>query len=262
MFSATERGTAPAARGVSTAPVATAPTAAGTPCVVVKLPEGEYAKHRPNEADDNDRWDTLALTFCRNLGRDIGRVSWHWPETFFMAEPGQFQQQFGRISQRATFPPAFNPDGRLLHELYAGEGSSILADFYDRGRWFERREEADLSRDFLFRRGDVVIFGKGHSSIVTGEQTLANVVLSHMSWNRMTQAHFHRHRELPAGEHYGVTRNRLVTLRAAKGTLVIFSAMAGLTHAFVHYRLKPEFRHLQVFDTKLKADVTGRPYEQ
>lgn len=256
-------------RGISGSPTSTAPlvtTSAARPsvtkatCSPAKLPAGEHAKLTANEADDNDRWDTLAQQFCRDFGRDLIRRSWQWIISFFKAESGFFRKRFQSLTARgAVFPTTYNPDGRQLHELYWDDpGKGIVDDFYNLGRWFQSTDEASLPANFLFEKGDVLIFGQGHSSIVTGSHTTSDVVLCHMSWNRTTQDYYTSYwnrGDYPAGENYGVTRNTLKDLRAAQGRLAIYAGSGrAFNRPFVHYRLKPQFWSLQLFDSELKKE--------
>ncbi len=146
-------------------------------------------------------------------------------------------------------------------------GALIIPEFYDNQHFFQSWNDTqlDLTR-FVFRKGDVLLFGGGHTMIVVGDNLYDNVVVSQMSWNRTKQDYDARgldfYGALPGAPDYGVTRDRLKRLRDPSACP---SDMVSIFQKpFRAYRLRRylgNYRALQLFDSPTELPPEGTTFK-
>jgi hypothetical protein len=190
-----------------------------------------------DEMKDSARWEQVRVA---PAGHRIPKVSWLWPASFF-------------VSRAAGEPPRAAAAGQALHVLYDGVGSELHHDWYESDCFHAEPLEGwpeVLPLDLVLRRGDVVIFGGGHSVIATGRRFtrggLDHDEVSQMWWSRAEQAHVLAYGE-PSPENdpeifYDVTRDSILDLMLRFG-----NDRTAFGRPAVRYRLNPSLGHLANF---------------
>jgi hypothetical protein len=163
------------------------------------------------ERADNNRYDLLMQTVPNQPTIRMYRVSYWWPASFF--------EQNGEQLHLHYLLTGIANSG-LVTDVY--EYGSKVTKFGKQGVWFKVWRSGDLKPGFIYRKGDVINFGGGHTTIVVGDNTYNDVVVSQMSYNRTRQSYpvaLLWENDFPQSkfDHYGVTRDKLSDLKAGLG---------------------------------------------
>ena len=213
-------------RGTSTAPFLLAPVAIVTPSPLVnpdmiryttpgmKLTSAQTKRLATvqlsaEERSDNTRYDGLMMAAAPT---QMTRVSYWWPASFF-------EQNGQQVHLHFLITPGLDQNSLLsLFYKYAAKSTR----YGTQGAWFKIWNGAALKPGFIYRKGDIINFGGGHTSIVVGDNLFADVVVSEMSYNRTRQGYptgpaFDADFSPGVFDNYGVTRDKLSDLRNGLG---------------------------------------------